>query len=347
MFNLKSEGEKVIQENSKSAVISKRICSLLILLILLVCMNTLSGCASDNTSGDESGTKQETVTEYSYQEYPLMRNNIDLHLDCVSVEKTQPEKSILLVHGATYSSHEFDIDFEDYSLVKRLADEGYAVWRIDIAGYGRSEKVKNGFMPDTDYAAKDINAAVKKIVSVTGEDKIDVLGWSWGTMTAGRFAGKYPEHLQRLVLYAPVLTGIGEAEVTEKFHHNTWESAAEDFQRDEEGNIDESITDPQVVAVFCSNCWRYDGNRSPNAWRLDALVSEEKELINLKKITVPTLLICGDQDPYLNYDAVNGAIDQLPEGSKLEVIPGGAHAIIMEAPYHLDFQNRIVDFLLK
>ena len=62
---------------------------------------------------------------------------------------------------------------------------------------------------------------------------------------------------------------------------------------------------------------------------------------------MPTLLICGDQDPYLNYDAVNGAIDQLPEGSKLEVIPGGAHAIIMEAPYHLDFQNRIVDFLLK
>ena len=124
MFNLKSEDEKVIQENSKSAVISKRICSLLILLILLVCMNTLSGCASDNTSGDEPGTKQETVTEYSYQEYPLMRNNIDLHLDCVSDEKTQPEKSILLVHGATYSSHEFDIDFEDYSLVKRLADEG-------------------------------------------------------------------------------------------------------------------------------------------------------------------------------------------------------------------------------
>ena len=207
MCNLQLEGEKVIQENSKSAVISKRICSLLILLILLVCMNTLSGCASDNTSGDESGTEQETVTEYSYQEYPLMRNNIDLHLDCVSVEKTQPEKSILLVHGATYSSHEFDIDFEDYSLVKRLADEGYAVWRIDIAGYGRSEKVKNGFMPDTDYAAKDINAAVKKIVSVTGEDKIDVLGWSWGTMTAGRFAGKYPEHLQRLVRNFTIIHG--------------------------------------------------------------------------------------------------------------------------------------------
>ena len=335
----------MIHANSKSTVIDNKKCLWIVLLILVVCMSMLTGCASDTTSENESGTKQESVTEYSYREYPLTRSGIDLHLDCVSVEKTQPEKNILLVHGATYSSHEFDIGYEDYSLVKRLADEGYAVWRIDIAGYGQSEKVKDGFMPDTDYAAEDINAAVNKIVSETGEDKIDVLGWSWGTMTAGRFAGKYPEHLQRLVLYAPILTGIGEAEVTEEFHHNTWESAAEDFQRNEDGSINEAITDPQVVAVFCSNCWRYDGEHSPNAWRLDAFVSEDKELIDLKKITAPTLLICGDQDPYLNYDAVNKAIDQLPKGSKLEVIPGGAHAIIMEAPYHQDFQNRIVDFL--
>ena len=30
------------------------------------------------------------------------------------------------------------LDYQDYSLVRRLAGEGYAVWRIDIAGYGQS-----------------------------------------------------------------------------------------------------------------------------------------------------------------------------------------------------------------
>ena len=135
---------------------------------------------------------------YDYEEFPLERNGIALHLDCVKAENRSPAGQILLVHGSTYSSHEFDIDYQDYSLVRRLAREGYAVWRLDIAGYGQSGPVKDGFMPDTAYAAEDIHAAVEKIVQISGEDKIDVLGWSWGTMTAGRFSAEHPDHLGKL-----------------------------------------------------------------------------------------------------------------------------------------------------
>ena len=60
----------------------------------------------------------------------------------------------MLMHGSTYSSHEFDVDYEDYSLVRRLAREGYTVWRLDIAGYGQSGEVKDGLMPDTAYVAE-------------------------------------------------------------------------------------------------------------------------------------------------------------------------------------------------
>ena len=97
---------------------------------------------------------------YDYEEFPLERNGIALHLDCMKAENQSPAGQILLVHGSTYSSHEFDIDYQDYSLVRRLAREGYAVWRLDIAGYGQSGPVKDGFMPDTAYAAEDIHAAV-------------------------------------------------------------------------------------------------------------------------------------------------------------------------------------------
>ena len=88
-------------------------------------------------------------TEYVYTEYPLERNGLALHLDCVQVPDRSPSGNILLVHGSSYSSHEFDIDYQDYSLVRRLAMEGYAVWRIDIAGYGQSDPVADGFLPDT------------------------------------------------------------------------------------------------------------------------------------------------------------------------------------------------------
>ena len=282
---------------------------------------------------------------YDYEEFPLERNGIALHLDCMKAENQSPAGQILLVHGSTYSSHEFDIDYQDYSLVRRLAREGYAVWRLDIAGYGQSGPVKDGFMPDTAYAVEDIHAAVEKIVQISGEEKIDVLGWSWGTMTAGRFAAEHPDHLGKLILYAPILSGLGEQERGEPFSHNTWESAAEDFQKKEDGTFDTEYTDPILIELFCSSCWHYDGEYSPRGWSKDACVSGNRKLIDLEHIAAPTLLLYGTRDPYMNRDLLQKAPDLLPEGSKLQAIEGGSHIMMYEKPCYRQFQEAIVHFL--
>ncbi len=148
-------------------------------------------------------------------------------------------------------------------------------------------------MPDSDYAAEDIHSAVEKIVSESGQDKIDILGWSWGTVTASRYASKNTDHLNRLVLYAPILSGIGKYEVTEDFHHNTWEHAADYFQRDPDGSFDYTITEREMVEMFCSSCRHYDDEYSSNGGRLDICIEKSEKLIDLSKITVPTLVICG------------------------------------------------------
>ena len=282
---------------------------------------------------------------YTYDEYPLERNGIALHLDRIAVEGAEPSKSILLVHGLTYSSHEFDMDYEDYSLVRLLAREGYAVWRVDVAGYGRSGEVEDGFMPDSDYASEDVNAAVELIVAETGLDKIDVLGWSWGTVTSSRFVNNHPEHVNKLVLYAPILSGLGQVDVTDAFHYNTWEHAADDFQKNEDGSFDLTVADPVIIEMYCSSCWHYDRDYSPNGGRRDLCVDASEKLINLEGISVPTLVICGDQDPYLNYDLVYAVLDSLPEGSELEVIPGASHVAMIEAPFYHDFQNKVTTYL--
>ena len=219
---------------------------------------------------------------------------------------------------------------------------------------GASESVTNeAYVPITDSDSKgetkseDINAAVQKIVEETGKDKIDVLGWSWGTVTTGRFTAAHPEHIDRLVLYAPILSGIGEVDVSEPFHHNTWEHAADDFQKTDDGDFDLDIADPVVIEMFCSSCWHYDGESSPNGGRRDLLVDEKEKLIDLDKITVQTLVICGSNDPYLNYDLVDRSIDSLPDGSHLEVIDGGSHVVYIEKPYYRDFQDRLLSFLEK
>lgn len=157
-----------------------------------------------------------------------------------------------------------------------------------------------------------------------GQKKLDVLGWSWGTVTSSRFVARHPEMVKKLVLYAPIMVGLGAAEVKVPFNHNTWLHAAGDFQTTKDGAIDYTIVDPQVVAVFQSNCWRYDKDSSPNGGRRDLLVSAETPLIDPAAIRVPTLVIGGDKDPYLNLDSMRAAMSKLPSGSKLEIMPGAA-----------------------
>ena len=304
------------------------LCALLVVSIAMGCLSAL---------GEEQ--------VYSYEVFPLERNGISLHFDCMKTGNNDPARQILLIHGSSYSSHEFDIDYQDYSLVRRLVREGYAVWRLDIAGYGRSGPVEDGFLPDTAYAAADTLAAVEKIVEISGQDKIDVLGWSWGTMIAGRAAAEHPEHLRKLVLYAPILSGLGVKTQNEAFSHNTWESAAEDFQRNPDGTFDDHLTDPILIDMFCSSCWRYDGDSSPMGWSKDAFVEENTELIPLQQISVPTLIIYGDRDPYMNAERLRTAPNLLPEGSELRMIQGGSHIMMYEKNCYHDFQNSVVAFL--
>ena len=284
---------------------------------------------------------------YLVREYPLEYDSAVLHLDSMERNDAKPERDILLIHGVTYSSHEFDLNYKDYSLVRRLAGEGYRVWRLDIMGYGQSEKVKDGFKPDSDYAAGNIAAAVERIVRETGQKRIDLLGWSWGTVTAGRYAAEHPEFLRRLVLYAPILRGLGAEEITEPFHHNTWEHAAEDFQKTADGALDYSVVEPAVVELYCFGCWHYDGEFSPNGGRRDLCADRSAVLIDLSRIRTPTLVICGDRDPYVKNDLVLRSLADLPEGSELKVIAGGSHVVFVEKPYYHTFQDSLVDFLKR
>ena len=291
--------------------------------------------------------KTETGNErtYTYREYPLICNNIKLHLDRIDITGHPSKKNILLVHGLTYSSHEFDINYKDYSLVRALAREGYSVWRLDIAGYGRSGEVADGFLPNSDYATEDINAAVEKIKQVTGQDKIDLLGWSWGTVTTSKFASKHNEHLNKLVLFAPIMSGIGKSDIKEPFHHNTWEHSVEDFQHDKNGNIDYSITEPIFAELWALSCRHYDGKKSPNGGRRDICVDSSKKLIDFSLLKIPTLVIYGDKDPYLNYKLINTDKLLLPKGSSVKIIKGGSHVVFVEKPYHKEFQKILVNFL--
>ncbi|MDR1375968.1 MAG: alpha/beta hydrolase [Synergistaceae bacterium] len=277
---------------------------------------------------------------------PLERNGIQLHLARYQTDDGGEKTPLLMVHGLTYSSHEFDVNYGDYSLVRFFADNGYSVWLLDIAGYGSSQKVEDGCMPNSDYAAEDIAAAAKLITATSKTEKLTVLGWSWGTVTSGRFAAKYSDLVDKLVLYAPIVAGLVAMEVTDAYQATSWEHAAGDFQVKADGSIDYDVVEPTVADTFLSNCWRYDGAGSPNGGRRDLLVAPTERLIPTADIKAPTLLIVGDKDPYVSTALCEEALKTLANG-ELKVLEGAAHAMMMEKPYYKEFRESVLEFLKK
>ena len=289
---------------------------------------------------------QALAAEMLQEAVPLERAGIALHLERYALQDGQQKEPILLIHGVTYSSHEFDVNYKDYSFARFLAGHGFEVWRLDIAGFGESGAVVDGFQPDSDYAAEDIRAAVQLILSRHGLQRMDVLGWSWGTVTSGRFAARHPELVKRLVLYAPIVAGLGEQEVTEPFHANSWLHAASDFQMKPDGTMDETITEPGAADTFLSNCWRYDRESSPNGGRRDLLAAKSNRLIPTAAIQAPVLIIAGSKDPYVSPALCREAYESLPnKESRLEIVEGAAHAMLMEKPYYRSFREKVLEFL--
>ena len=311
--------------------------SLILSVILVLVIASVSSCSEVKLS-------ERPRAEITREVFPLEREGVKLHLECL--KSGRDGEPLLLVHGIVFSSHEFDVDYKDYSLARFFARRGFHVWLLDIAGYGQSQEVEDGFTPDTDYAAEDILAAANLILEHEGRKSLDVLGWSWGAVTAGRFAAENPELVRRLVLYSPIAAGLGESDVDEDFHHNTWGTAVSDFQRNADKSINYDITEPEVVSTYAANCWHYDRDSSPNGGRRDLLVAPTEKLIAAEDISVPVLVIAGSKDKYVSPEACREVFRALTnKASRLEIVDGAGHAMMMEKPYYRAFRQKVLEFL--
>jgi pimeloyl-ACP methyl ester carboxylesterase len=128
------------------------------------------------------------------------------------VSKFAPAKILLYVHGATYPAETaFDLQLNGLSWMDYIARRGYDVYLVDVRGYGKStrppemDKPANQSAPivRTETAVKDVGAAVDFIRKRRGVDKINLLGWSWGTNIMGWYTTQNNDKVNKLVLYAP------------------------------------------------------------------------------------------------------------------------------------------------
>lgn len=122
------------------------------------------------------------------------------------------ERVLLFVHGATFPAEStFDLRLAGVSMMEFFAQRGCDVYLVDVRGYGRSTRPpemdqpadQNAPIARTDTAVKDVGKAVDFILKRRKVQRINLLGWSWGTAIMGWYTAQNNDRVNKLVLYAP------------------------------------------------------------------------------------------------------------------------------------------------
>jgi len=250
------------------------------------------------------------------------------------------EEAILLVHGRTWSAlPDFDlqVEGEDLSLMDGLVEAGYAVYAIDMRGYGATARDESAWLTPN-KAAADLAIVIEWIDKQSNwRIKPHLFGWSMGSTNAHLMAQTHPEIISSLTLFGywndldveipPDADGLKPLKTI-----NTAEAAASDFIVP--GSISKLAIDEYVRASLKADPVRVDYNRL-----------DQYNQLNPAKLTMPTLVIQGEFDPVAPSDRQMKLYMRLGTAHKQWVtVPGGDHAAFLEKP-RAYFIHALVSFM--
>ncbi len=250
------------------------------------------------------------------------------------------EEAILLVHGLTWSAlPDFDlqVEGEELSLMDGLADEGYAVYAIDLRGYGDTPRDGSGWLTP-DRTAKDL-AIVLNWINQQKEWKFKphLFGWSLGSTRCQLLAQRHPGLISSLTLFGYWLDDdevfpADKPGITPKRRKTTAKAAASDFITP--GSISQKAIDAFVASALKSDPIKADLRHFDHYNQLDP-----------GKVTIPTLIIRGEHDPIAPPDRQAKLYMRLGTSHKQWItVPDSDHAAFLETPRPY-FIHALVSFL--
>jgi pimeloyl-ACP methyl ester carboxylesterase len=273
------------------------------------------------------------------------------------VLKFGPEKILLFIHGAGYPGETvFDLSLGGVSWMDYVVKRGFDVYLMDVRGYGPSTRPpqmnqppqENAPIVHTDVAVEDVGAVVDHILARRAVPRINLLGWSWGTVLTGAFTTQNNDKIERLVLYAPsfIRTTPSPTAVDGPlgaYRTVTKEAAA----KQRRGGLSDAqaknlMPDEWFEAWWAANMASDPVGaaqnppvlRVPNGARDDnrRFWSAGKPYYDPSKITVPSLLILAEWDadtPLYMGQALFAKLTNAPR-KRLVLIGEGTHGIALE-----------------
>ena len=215
---------------------------------------------------------------------------------------------LIALHGAT------SLGLEDFAAQLPLMSKAFLVYLPDARGHGRTRwDGAAGFRYD--WLVDDLVA----FVDALGLDSFHLLGLSMGAMTALQFGARHPERLRTLIV-----VGITT-------------------QREPRASVGRRLMDPARILArdpeFAARLGRrHDAGQGEGAWQrllpaiaADIAVQPLMSPAEVHRIDCPTMVVCGDRDPFAPPEHAATLARQLPKG-QLFVAPDCGHEVPSRRP---------------
>lgn len=264
------------------------------------------------------------------------------------VKKGNGKKVLIFLHGLSSNSDAWYRNME-------TLDKDFTCIAMDLPGFGKSYK------NSPEFTATYFASVVKEFTKKMKIDQFTLVGHSMGGQTAIKFAAKYPEKLEKLILIAPA--GI------EKFS---------EF----EGTAMKMVMNP--TSIMASTDEQIDRNYQLNFYKMPKeaaqMIQDRKNIVkssdfeahaiaiqksvqgmledlvtqDLEKISTPTLILFGKNDalipnkylhPTLTIEELSKTAQESINGSKLVIIDEAGHFLQFEKPTEVN--KEIKAFLNK
>jgi pimeloyl-ACP methyl ester carboxylesterase len=284
-----------------------------------------------NTITTDSQTKPAEVTADEGQILELSRADVQV-TDSGEPAGTNPGQPIVLLHCYACSLHWFD-------RIEPILAERHRVIRVDLLGFGGSEK------PESGYEISSQAAVVAEALSVLDVQGALVVGNSMGAAVAASLAEQASQIVDRAVVIGmapntrdfggdlPFLARLGYVPVLgEALYRITPDFAvrdayAESFAPDFE--MESGFDDPDQVFADEEAMTYTSYDEAPAA--TEDFLDEEPLNARFQRVPVPLLVIFGAEDQIFDAEQAVEGFGDVP-GVRTEIVAEAGHAPQVERP---------------
>lgn len=264
-------------------------------------------------------------------------------------ERVPPDATtaVLFAHGATYAGRGA-FDAAGYSWLDAVADAGRAAYAVDYRGYGDSDAPPELDAPadESDPVVRAETAARDAVTALDGlqdaYERVHLVGYSWGTIVAGRLLTDHDVAVDSLTQYAPVYAPpeahrerFSSGDPPAAYRTVTGTEARERWAAQRPaGTVPDDAFAAFWDAVLSSGQRIGDDEiRAPNGTLVDLSAAIDERPYDADGIDTPTLVVRGSLDTASTRPDALALFDALGTADRTYTeIAGGTHFAQLEAP---------------